>query len=660
MTTTEAAGEVDPFDVRLARHAPGLLGDFNAAGVLSAVDVHVALRLGRLGGEEDDAVLLATALAVRAPRLSHVCTDLATIRTTVTIDTEAPVDLQALPWPDPDDWIGRLSASPLVTDGGEPADRPLHLAGTRLYLDRYWRDEKRVADDLRARGADVAAGVDTDVLARGLARHFSGADPDHQRLAAASAVLRRFTVVGGGPGTGKTTTVARVLALLHEQAEAVGSPPPLVALAAPTGKAAARLGEAVHDEAATLQLGDEARRWLLSTSASTLHRLLGWRPGNRSRFRHDRGNRLPHDVVVVDEMSMVSLSLMAKLVEAVRSEARLLLVGDPEQLASVEAGAVLGDIVGPAADGLVMRPPARTALAEATGHEVVAREPPAGVATGDGIVVLRHVHRYGGGIAELAAAVRRGDAEAALAVLGDDRDDVQWAPVDAAEARGNRAMEGLHAAAVDAGRRVSEAARAGDARAALEALGHFRLLCAHRRGPYGVTSWMARVESWLAADIEGFAAEGTWYVGRPLLVTQNDYGLRLYNGDTGVVVATGADRIAAVFERRGELLEVSPTRLAAVDTVYAMTVHKSQGSQFHTVAVLLPDPASPILTRELLYTAVTRARRRLIVAGTAESVRAAVGRPIARASGLRGRLWDQDRSEPLSRPAPPPARAPRG
>ena len=641
MTASDAALDVDPFDVRFARQAPGILGDFNAAGVLDAADVHVAVRLGRLGGEDDEAVLLAAALAVRAPRLSHVCSDLATIRNTVTIDTEAPVDLQALPWPDPHDWIRRLAASPLVHDGGEASgDRPLRLSGTRLYLDRYWQDERRVAADLGARAEAAAPGVDTAVLSRGLDRLFDGPDPDFQRLAGASAVLRRFTVVAGGPGTGKTTTVARVLALLHEQAAAAGSATPLVALAAPTGKAAARLEEAVHEEATTLDVGEGAREWLLSTSASTLHRLLGWRPGNRSRFRHDRGNRLPHDVVVVDEMSMVSLSLMAKLVEAVRSDARLVLIGDPEQLASVEAGAVLGDIVGPAADGLLMRPPARTVLAEVTGHAIVADAPPPGVATGDGIVVLRHVHRFGGGIALLAEAVRRGDAPAALEVLGGERDDVVWVPVDPAEAPGRRALHPLHAAAVDAGRRVTEAARAGRSRAAIEALGGFRLLCAHRRGPHGVASWMARVESWLAADIEGFAAEGAWYVGRPLLVTQNDYGLRLYNGDTGVVVATGADRIAAVFERRGELLELSPSRLAAVDTVHAMTVHKSQGSQFDTVGVVLPDPASPILTRELLYTAVTRARRRLILAGTPESVRAAVGRPIARASGLRNRLWE--------------------
>ena len=641
MTTTELVPDVDPFDVRLARHAPGILGEFNSAGVLSAADVHVALRLGDLGGDHDEVVLLAAALAVRAPRLSHVCSDLAAIRATVTIDTEAPVDLQALPWPDPEDWIRRLSVSPLVAQGVEaPGDRPLRLAGTRLYLDRYWQDERRVAWDLRARAEEAALGVDILVLARGLDRLFNGPDPDHQRLAGASALLRRFSVVAGGPGTGKTTTVARVLALLHEQADAAGSAPPLVALAAPTGKAAARLEEAVHDAAGTLEVSDDARDWLLSTSASTLHRLLGWRSGNRSRFRHDRGNRLPHELVVVDEMSMVSLSLMARLVEALRSDARLMLVGDPEQLASVEAGAVLGDIVGPAADGLLMRPAARTTLAEATGHEIDAGEPPSDVGTGDGVVVLRHVHRFGGGIAALAEAIRRGDADATLAVLGDDRPDVLWVPLDVAEAPGDRALRSLQAAAVGAGRRVTEAARAGRARAAIDALGDFRLLCAHRRGPYGVATWMPRVESWLAADIDGFALDGTWYVGRPLLVTENDYGLRLYNGDTGVVVATAGERIAAVFERRGQLLELSPSRLAAVDTVYAMTVHKSQGSQFDTVAVVLPDPASPILTRELLYTGVTRARRRLIVAGTAETVRAAVGRPIARASGLRRWLWE--------------------
>ncbi|HUP70088.1 MAG TPA: exodeoxyribonuclease V subunit alpha [Acidimicrobiales bacterium] len=681
MTVVEPRGETvgnpgdegDPFDVRRACRAPEVLGPFNRAGVLSAADIHVARCLVRLGGDAGEgdgedrrhAVLLAAALAVRAPRLGHVCSDILTVARTVALDSDLPLDVNALPWPEPSGWIGHLEASALVAcgeedtetmrgdgdgdgDGDGPDGRPLRLVGTRLYLDRYWREERQVAADLLARAEVVAAGVDPAVLGEGLTRLFISPDqgedagPDHQRLAAAAAVLRRFSVVAGGPGTGKTTTVARILALLHEQAEAAGAPPPLVALAAPTGKAAARMEEAVHEEAARLDVSNTIRDRLLAVEASTLHRLLGWRPGNRSRFRHHRGNRLPHEVVVVDETSMVSLSLMARLVEAVRPAARLVLVGDPEQLASVEAGAVLGDIVGPATAGLLMRETPRRLLSVATGQQVPATVPPvgAGIGIGDGIVVLRHVHRFGGGIASLAEAVRKGDAEAALDLLGGEREDLTWVPGDIATTGAN-GPDAVRRAAVQAATSVIEAARAGRARSAIDALGAFRVLCAHRHGPYGVATWMERVERWLSIGVEGFAGESDWYAGRPLLVTENDYGLRLFNGDTGVVVAgnSGRGRLSAVFDRRGELLEFSPTRLAAVDTVYAMTVHKSQGSQFDTVAVLLPDPTSPILTRELLYTAITRARRRLILAGTEEAVRVAVGRPIARNSGLRDRLW---------------------
>jgi exodeoxyribonuclease V alpha subunit len=672
MTTAAAIGAgaafTDPCDSRLALRAPGVLGVFNAAGVLSAADVHVAVRLGRFGAEVDDRVLLAAALAVRGPRLGHVHVDLATVQHTATVDVDVAVDLQALPWPDPEEWVAAVAGSALVADGEDGgADRPLRLIGSWFYLDRYWREERQVAADLAVRAEHSAGGIDAALLRAGLERLFpattggepdtdsllrcaaiggtapqrSATDPDggadRQRLAAASAVLRRLAVVAGGPGTGKTTTVARILALIDEQARAAGAPPPLMALTAPTGKAAARLEEAVHSEAAELDVDDELRSRLLATQASTLHRLLGWQPGNRSRFRHHRGNRLPHDVIVVDETSMVSLSQMAKLVEAVRPDARLVLVGDPQQLASVEAGAVLGDIVGPAADRLLIRTAARAALSEAGGATVEADDPPAGTAIGDGIVVLRRVHRFGGGIAELADAVRRGDADATIAALSGGHDDVTWIPVDLAAA--DATVGAVRAAAVTAGIAVAEAAQAGDARAALEALGAFRLLCAHRRGPYGVATWSAQVEGWLAAAVPGFAATGAWYVGRPLLVTENDYTLGLYNGDTGVVVGAGPERLAAVFERRGQILEFSPARLSAVETVRVMTVHKSQGSQFETVAALLPDPESPILTRELLYTAVTRARRRLLLAGTEDAIRAAVTRPVARSSGLRRWLW---------------------
>ncbi len=334
---------------------------------------------------------------------------------------------------------------------------------------------------------------------------------------------------------------------------------------------------------------------------------------------------------------MVSLSLMARLVEAVRPDSRLILIGDPEQLSSVEAGAVLGDLVGPATQGLRMREAARKTLAKATSQEPIAKAPDPDTPIGDGIVVLRRVHRFGGSIAELAEAIRRGDANATMALLKGDRADVRWLPTDIVA--NSEHLEEVRRAAVNAARQVVDAARAGRTTEALAALGSFRLLCAHRRGPEGATTWMERVEGWLESEIEGFGAEGKWYTGRPLLVTANDYSLRLYNGDTGVVVVGAQGRAIVVFERGREVVEVSPSRLASVETVYATTVHKAQGSQFETVAVLLPGSDSPILTRELLYTAVTRGRSRVIVAGTEEAIRSAVVRPISRASGLQQRLW---------------------
>ncbi len=619
--------EADPFDVRLATNAPGLLRDFNDAGVLTAADVHVALRLVDLGGEDDESVALAAALAVRGPRLGHVYVDLATVRDTAIVDADEVIELGTLAWPPVAEWTQRLSASGLVALGEESVgpSRPLRLVGTSLYLDRYWREERQIAADLQALGDSAPEDVTDDVLAAGLARLYPGRADHRQRLAARSAVLHRFAVVAGGPGTGKTTTVARIVALLAEQAAAAGTPVPLMALAAPTGKAAARLEEAVHEEAATLDVSDAVRAQLLAAQASTLHRLLGWRPGSHSRFRHHRGNRLPHDVVIVDETSMVSLSLMARLVEAVRPGARLVLVGDPGQLTSIEAGAVLGDIVGPAGE----RPPG----------DASADDLPSGATIGRGIVVLERVHRFGGAIAAVADAIRRGDSDATIEALTNAPDEVTWIPVDVASPDAPAALAPVHDAAVAAARGVIDAAREGDARRALEALGSCRVLCAHRRGPYSVAMWTDRIERWLASEVDGFGAEGRWYVGRPLLVTENDYGLRLYNGDTGVVIATEAGRVSAAFERRGAVVTFSPSRLAAIDTVYAMTIHKSQGSQFATAAVLLPDHPSQILTRELLYTAVTRARERLILAGTEEAIRTAVSRPVARASGLRWRLW---------------------
>ncbi len=544
----------DPFEARRAAGAAGPLREFNQIGVLSVADVHVAARLADLVGEESEAVRLAVALAVRGPRLGHVFVDLATIRDTASVESDEPVDLSQLPWPGVDEWLAELARSDLVAVGEDDASTPLRLLGTRLYLDRYWREERSVAADLN------------EMTASG-----------------------RLEVIAGGPGTGKTTRVARLVAELIERA---ADRPPLIALAAPTGKAAARLQEAVYEQVAAGA----------GLQAATLHRLLGWRPGSHSRFAHDRGNRLPHDVVIVDETSMVSLSLMARLVEAVRPDARLVLVGDPGQLASIEAGVVLADIV----------------------------------AAGHGVVVLEQVHRFGEGIARLADAVRRGDGEGAVAALGDAPDEITWVATDVHETEAG--LELVRDRAVAAGLDVADAARRGAALEALGALGRFRLLCAHRRGPYGVSDWTSRAVGWLSRELPELDVEQRDYVGRPLLVTENDYELGLYNGDTGVIVDGPGGRPAAAFERGGEVLRFSPLRLGAVETVYAMTVHKSQGSQFDTAAVLLPPASSRILTRELLYTAVTRARRDLILVGTEDAVRHAVARPVARASGLAERL----------------------
>lgn len=589
---------VDPFDWRRAASVrDGLLAEFNAADVLSSGDVAAARSLGALVGETSDSVLLAVALAVRAPRFGHVFADLATVLSTITVEPESGVDVAALPWPALEPWVAAVAASPLVAVGDSAPDRlPLRLVGSALYLDRFWQQERALAVDLRALHAP-AASVDEAVLAGGLDRLFTD---DAQRRAGETALRRRLSVIAGGPGTGKTTTVARIVALLLEQGVS------LVALAAPTGKAAARLEEALHEAAGSMDVSAETRAALQGLSASTLHRLLGWRPGSRSRFRHGRENRLPHDVVIVDETSMVSLSMMAALSEAVRPGARLVLVGDPGQLTSVEAGAVLGDIV--VSDALA-----------------------------DGVVVLEKTHRYEAGIAELATAISAGDADTVLDLLLAGLEDVVWLDADAAAAHVEELAD-VRDVAVAAASGVMSSASAGDASGALRALESFRLLCAHRRGPHGAQTWMRVLEGWLAEGVAGFDPGAEWYVGRPLLVTENDYGLKLYNGDTGVVIDVGDERVQAAFERGGEPVTFSPTRLGAVDTVYAMTIHKSQGSQFGTVAVVLPDADSAMLTRELLYTAVTRARERVVIVGDEAAVRAAVGRSTGRASGLAGRL----------------------
>ncbi|OHV03805.1 exodeoxyribonuclease V subunit alpha [Mycobacterium talmoniae] len=562
-----------------ATGATGLLQVFHAAEVLEFADVHIAQRICALGGEPDERVALAVAVAVRALRGGSVCVDLGSVA--------ADIGQPELPWPAPSGWLAAVRASRLLR---EPPVLRLTDDGL-LYLDRYWREEAQVCTDLLAlsrRGVSAAAPELDRLFPPGY---------EEQRAAARIALSQPVTVLTGGPGTGKTTTVARLLALLAQQAAAAGRGGLRIGLAAPTGKAAARLAEAVAVE--VLRLDPVDRQRLFALPASTLHRLLGSRPDSSTRFRHHRGNRLPHDVIVVDETSMVSLTLMARLLEAVRPDARLILVGDPDQLASVEAGAVLADLV----DGLSARSDTRVAA-------------------------LRTAHRFGASIGALAAAIRAGDADAVLTLLAAGGEHVEWIDDEDPVTR-------LRSVLVPHALRLREAALLGADTAALATLDEHRLLCAHRRGPYGVEHWNRQVQRWLTEET-GDTHWSPWYAGRPLLVTANDYGLGVHNGDTGVTLVR-PDGLRAVIVGADRVLEFAPSRLADVDTMHAMTIHKSQGSQADDVTVLLPAD-SRLLSRELLYTAVTRAKRTVRVVGSETAVRAAMGRRVVRASGLAQRL----------------------
>ena len=435
---------------RHARGATGLLRTFSDAEVLESSDVHVAQRLTALAKETDETVALAVAIAVRALRNGSVCVDLRSV--------EQQVGVEDLPWPDTDAWLAAVAASTLA--GTPPV---LRVDGDLLYLDRYWLEEQQVCDDVLTMIAVKPEKVSPDID-RLFPKGF-----DEQRAAAKVALAQGLTVLTGGPGTGKTTTVARLLALLASGTRL------RIALAAPTGKAAARLQEAVQLEVGKLDAADQEA--LTGMHATTLHRLLGSRPDTSARFRHNRGNRLPHDVIVVDETSMVSLTMMARLLEAVRPDARLILVGDPDQLASVEAGAVLADLV----DGL----------------------------DDSKLAALKTSHRFGESIGALASAIRDGDADAVIDVLRAGGDHIEWIDTD-------EPAEHLRKVVVPQARRLREAAILNDADEALRTLDEHRLLCAHRRGPYGVRFWNRQVERWLSEET-GEPIWSAWYAGRPVL-----------------------------------------------------------------------------------------------------------------------------------------------
>lgn len=609
-------------------------------GVLSALDCEMAAALTKLAGETSPLVALGVAVASAAVGRGHTCAELARLAGSLVFDDEGK-PLPGIELPEFHAWLGELRKSSLVSQGRPPetAPRPLVLDGKgRLYLKRYFDYEERLAASVKERLFSEPERVEGALLRKGLDRLFAGtADDDLQRRAALVAVIKRLALISGGPGTGKTHTVAKVLVLLEEQARALGQPSPRVALLAPTGKAAQRLRESIAENLARIECADDVRR-AIETEASTIHRALGVLSRCPTRFKHDEHDPLPKDVVIVDEASMVDLALMAKLFAAVSPRARLILLGDKDQLASVEAGAILGDIHGGRSDDGYSRTFARRVRELTRDKLPLSRERPAS-GLHDSMVHLVKSHRFApeGGIATLSRAVNAGDAEAALAACA-AFPEIELTEVDAsrdpAALLGPLSLEkygAIGAAAPDDKLRLLEG---------------FRFLCCHRRGPFGVETVNRLVLSQLR-KYGRVEASGDAYDGAPIIVTSNDYQVELFNGDIGVLGrlppdAAGVAALAAFFptEARGELRAVPIGRLPLHEPAFAMSVHKSQGSEFEEIALLLPERISPIVTRELVYTAVTRAKKRVRIFGSRAVLAEAVRARVQRASGLRERLWD--------------------
>jgi len=567
---------------------------------------------------QDESIFLASALVSRESRHGHLCIDL---------NRYAGYAVAGCSWEkDGTTWGAHLREKGVA--GNEDEDTLLVLDDRgRLYLRRYHRFQQEVARYMAGESRlSHLSEAETGALKEGLDRYFPGppgSEPDRQKLAAAVALVTRFCVISGGPGTGKTTTVTKILALLVEQHQRRFSGAPAIALAAPTGKAAARLMESMAGAMGRLELND-AVKTALPRKAATIHRLLGsLGRGRREIFRH--GETLPYDILVVDEASMVDLPLMGRLVRSLSPSTRLILMGDRDQLASVEAGSVMGDLCHGKKGDIVSEAQGKvlfdlTGIALPTGRSIAP--------LADAVTTLTKSYRFGAcpGIGQAASAANRGDARALAGITSPGF-------LLMGSSTGDDPMAWLKAAVRH---HLAGYGRLTDAREMLAALDRFRILCAVRKGPMGVFRINRLVERCL-----GLGGADLWYPGRPVMVTENDYTLGLFNGDTGITVRKDGELAVAFPEDEGEMRYIHSARLPSVETVFAMTVHKSQGSEFNHVILLLPEGDAPVLTRELVYTGITRAREEVTLWSPPEILEKALGRRTQRASGLREMLWKE-------------------
>ena len=602
------------------------------SGLFSYLDIHFAKFIQRLDGRDLPEIYLAAALVSNYNRQGHICLNLKSVAGKSLFEKE---DGSLIICPQLNNWMGILNDSPVIGSPGQ--FKPLILADqSRLYLYRYWEYQQELANLIKSRVTNKEIKINPGPVQQCLERYFSNTGDtgiDWHKVAAFTALSKNFCVISGGPGTGKTTTIAKIMAFLLEQNE---QQPLRIALAAPTGKAAARLQEAIKITKDNLNCPENIKK-LIPEKTATIHRLLGTIP-NSPYFRYNAQNPLLVDVMIVDEASMVDLALMSKLVQALPIEAKLILVGDKDQLASVEAGAVLGDICDTGnphnySEQFYQK------LKAITGIQVNNQQfEPSETGIQDCIIQLTKSYRFSSesGISAVSHAVNNGDGTRAIQILKNQSyPGAKWIPLPDLTA-----LPGILKNKVSQG--FKNYLLASDPQEVFQLFDQFRLLCALRGGPYGVNQINIMVEQ-ILREARLIKPQKLWYHGRPVMITTNNYNLNLFNGDVGIALAdsqsnndirvffTGVDNTIRKFH---------PLRLPPHETVFAMTVHKSQGSEFDNVLLLLPDTDSPLLTRELIYTGITRARNNVEVWGVEQIFKNAVARRIERTSGLRDTLWD--------------------
>ncbi len=550
-----------------------------------ALDHQLANYLSRVDKNTSQAVEQAVKILSHEVRQGHVC---------IWLNDFSNIEVSPLEWTvDVTDWRSQLLKSSAV---GQPGDTtPLILdESNHLYFHRYWQYEQQLAQALKSRiHSELSIPEDSWFDQQFKTLELS----EQQQEAVKKALSHNFSIISGGPGTGKTTTIASLLVLLHRF-----DPDVRVGLAAPTGKAAMRMQEAMLKSA---QQFDAEEVVLLETQAQTLHRLLGYQSG-KVTFRYQKSNPLPYSVIIVDEASMIDLALINKLISAVAQGARLILIGDHHQLASVEAGSVFGDICG---DGKAN-------------------------ALSGTLTLLSQSYRFnaGQGIEKLAESINAGNSDAVIEILNSaEFPEIEWLDPEVDSKTWQKKLK------LNVFQQLAAIKTASSATEKFAKLSHFQLLCAHQKGRFGVAGVTTAIDDWIQKKEQ--LANKTWYDGKPVMIKENDYQTKLFNGDFGLVVADKDTKFRVVFQSSSESSQsLSISRLPPHDNAWAISVHKSQGSEFDEVMLLLPEMASPVITRELLYTAVTRAKSKITLVSNEKVLRHAVKNQVQRRSGLADRL----------------------